>query len=104
MSAAEKHINKKDLHAYKTYEATNHSLQPGMQAQRVQSSPMKDYEESPSKKAKDIEATMKKNNDNLQHYSAMGTGVASVEPSFKLGQGGLLNQKKAMPNHMHNRA
>jgi hypothetical protein len=104
MSAAEKHINKKDLQAYKTYEATNHSLQPGMQAQRVQSSPMKDYEESPSKKAKDIETTMKKNNDNLQHYSAMGSGVTSVELSFKLGQGGLLNQKKAMPNHIQSRS
>ena len=65
---------------------------------------MKDYEESPSKKAKDIEATMKKNNYNLQHYSAMGSGVSSVEPSFKLGQGGLLNQKKTMPNHIQSRS
>ena len=35
---------------------------------------------------------MKKNNDNLQHYGAnFSGGVGSMEPSFKLGQGGLLN-------------
>jgi len=30
MSAAEKHINKQDLQAYKSYELTNHSNLPGM--------------------------------------------------------------------------
>lgn len=60
---------------------------------------MRDYTEASPKKTIDYDATVKKNTENLLHYGAshLGSSVATLEPKFNLGQGGLLNGEKMMP-------
>lgn len=53
------------------------------------------YTDSPSKKAKDIEAVAKKNNENMKLYGASIS--VGQEPRMYRGGGGLTNQNMAKP-------
>ena len=104
MSAAEKHINKSDLRAYKSYDYTDHAMVPGGQnfsKLALKASQESGKEPSPSKKQVGFEEKVTRNTDLLKSYGAihLGEDVATMEPKAYRGAGGVLHAAMNKPQN-----
>lgn len=110
MSAAEKALNRDDLHAYKAGDNKNYVMIPGIQqnnimnTDRIGASPSRTNAQTSfsatgsPKRQKESTEKLKENYERFKAHGAvhLGSGVSLLEPKHFLGHGNLLNG--GMPN------